>query len=816
MATPAISVIIPMYNAEKYIGECLDSLRAQTFHDFEVIIVDDCSDDLSRKIVEKYYLNDSEQKYILIRRQKNSGNFGYTARNRGLSYAKGEYVFFLDADNMITSTALEELYTSAKKFNADVVYTGAYYQYTIDKNSELKLDNEKGIVAEQKLTTNEPHKLLENLLINDGFFWTAWTKFVRRQFLIENDIIFYEPRFGGDYIWTIELLCCAKRFVRIPNAVYLRRCDYETSVSGAKSLPEIQIRTWNTAFLEVTRALFDLLSKRDVFRINPSYCYFAQKRFFEFCFGRNLEARNQFKPEEIYKILEREFGNNDAFEMMGKFFLTFVDSQQKEINSLKDKKEPAAAVPKISVVVPLYNAEKYIGECLDSLLLQTFQDFEVIVVDDCSTDNSMEVVKSYVSKFNGRLKYSSTKVNSGGGGYIPRNIGIGLSCGKYICFVDADDFILLTALETLYKAAESHKADVVYTGSRYLLTAPNEIIKQDCDKKNETTLVVDEPDKNLDLFFLGKCHHTPYQKFCRRDFLIENNIFFPEIITYGDSLWTIHVFACSKRFLKIPDTLYFYRENFNSITLNKGLPEKQICYRARAFLLAMNAFLTLSKKINLQEKNLMYLFLFMKNVLNNYLKRTADAGSSLSTDEIFEALYSNFSEKNNSPDWMMPFFFTFVDEERRAKDYHSDIVNNFKQYFTARLDIQLTGSDAGDFQILSVSDDKAAVQKPAWLQKNGIGYVIQSYAGKMEIVAKATGSGKCILKLKGIFVRDPEDKSKHIPYWIDFTKFLVNEQIIFDKLTPAWHDKPYSYNMKVTAGDEIKIQVEWLPHRSNT
>ena len=212
----------------------------------------------------------------------------------------------------------------------------------------------------------------------------------------------------------------------------------------------------------------------------------------------------------------------------------------------------------------------------------------------------------------------------------------------------------------------------------------------------------------------------------------------------------------------------------------------------------------------------MYLFLFMKNVLNNYLKRTADAGSSLSTDEIFEALYSNFSEKNNSPDWMMPFFFTFVDEERRAKDYHSDIVNNFKQYFTARLDIQLTGSDAGDFQILSVSDDKAAVQKPAWLQKNGIGYVIQSYAGKMEIVAKATGSGKCILKLKGIFVRDPEDKSKHIPYWIDFTKFLVNEQIIFDKLTPAWHDKPYSYNMKVTAGDEIKIQVEWLPHRSNT
>ena len=80
------------------------------------------------------------------------------------------------------------------------------------------------------------------------------------------------------------------------------------------------------------------------------------------------------------------------------------------------------ACPAVSVIIPMYNAEKYIGECLESLLLQTFQDFEVIVVDDCSTDNSFSIVESYIPKFDGRLKLTKTEKNSGGGGYVPRNI----------------------------------------------------------------------------------------------------------------------------------------------------------------------------------------------------------------------------------------------------------------------------------------------------------------------------------------------------------------------------------------------------------
>ena len=88
-------------------------------------------------------------------------------------------------------------------------------------------------------------------------------------------------------------------------------------------------------------------------------------------------------------------------------------------------------IPAISVIIPMYNSEKYIAECLNSILVQTFQNFEVIVVDDCSTDNSVEIAKSYEEKFDGRLKIFKTKKNSNGGGYVPRNLGLNLSCGKY-------------------------------------------------------------------------------------------------------------------------------------------------------------------------------------------------------------------------------------------------------------------------------------------------------------------------------------------------------------------------------------------------
>jgi len=94
--------------------------------------------------------------------------------------------------------------------------------------------------------------------------------------------------------------------------------------------------------------------------------------------------------------------------------------------------------------------------------------------------------------------------------------------------------------------------------------------------------------------------------------------------------------------------------------------------------------------------------------------------------------------------------------------------------------------------------------------------VIHSCAGKLKVVAKAFVPGQIRLNLLGLDVRNPDDNTERIPYWIDYTKLTVNGAVIFDELTPAWHDKSYRHRIDVAADEEFTIEVEWLPHRSDT
>ena len=135
---------------------------------------------------------------------------------------------------------------------------------------------------------------------------------------------------------------------------------------------------------------------------------------------------------------------------------------------MKIRNAPPQSTYAISVVIPMYNAEKYIGECLTSLANQTFQDFDVTVVDDCSTDNSRAVVNKFLDTFGGgRLKLKKLSKNSGYPG-LPRNSALDMVRGKYVYFLDSDDFLSETAFEELYTVAEKFNADVVH-GEKYFV-----------------------------------------------------------------------------------------------------------------------------------------------------------------------------------------------------------------------------------------------------------------------------------------------------------------------------------------------------------
>ena len=228
---------------------------------------------------------------------------------------------------------------------------------------------------------------------------------------------------------------------------------------------------------------------------------------------------------------------------------------------------------KVSVIIPLYNAEKYFPVCLESLLIQTCADFEVIVVDDCSTDNSCAVAESYLERFDGRLKIISLPTNTGNAS-IPRNEGLRFSRGDYVFFMDNDDLLVDNALETLYNLAINARADVVYmeqgficgeekNGSEKLTrvswTPPKFV-------QNKIVMETDNISERLNLFLDLIYGVTPWTKFLRRDFLIANKIDFPHVKIAEDVLWSFKITCLAENFLRIPNPLYVWRSVHNSLS----------------------------------------------------------------------------------------------------------------------------------------------------------------------------------------------------------------------------------------------------------
>ena len=194
-----------------------------------------------------------------------------------------------------------------------------------------------------------------------------------------------------------------------------------------------------------------------------------------------------------------------------------------------------SALPAVSVIIPLYNAERYVGECLDSLLAQTFKNFEVIIVNDCSTDDSRAVVESYAPKFDGRLKLAQMAKNSGSGS-LPRNKGLYLSRGEFIYNMDNDDALTPTALEELYTLAKRHNVDFVYCERYYV--ADVRLENRELTSFHKT--LVDKPTvetPRLPECLMNKLWVTPWTKLIKRKLLIENQIFFSNIIR-DDTIWT--------------------------------------------------------------------------------------------------------------------------------------------------------------------------------------------------------------------------------------------------------------------------------------
>ena len=231
---------------------------------------------------------------------------------------------------------------------------------------------------------------------------------------------------------------------------------------------------------------------------------------------------------------------------------------------------------KISVIIPCYNAEKFIRQCLISILASKFTDYEVIIVDDCSTDKTLAEVKNISEHFGERLKIISTKKNSGGAG-IPRNIGIKNSVGKYITFVDNDDMIFPTTLQNFFDVAENFNADVVHTEKTFIFNDFGDgkfnradLLLQSDEPHDSFVEEVTAETKNLseriDKYIEGKFFWLPWGKFYRRDFLLENKIDFPQIKFSEDMIFCFKCMCLAENYIRVPFAANIHRVRANSVS----------------------------------------------------------------------------------------------------------------------------------------------------------------------------------------------------------------------------------------------------------
>ncbi len=199
---------------------------------------------------------------------------------------------------------------------------------------------------------------------------------------------------------------------------------------------------------------------------------------------------------------------------------------------------------KVSVIVPVYNVEKFIDKCLNSLVKQSLKEIEIIVVNDGSPDNSQKIIDKYVKKYPDKIK-SYIKENGGQGS--ARNYGLKKASGEYIGYVDSDDFVEKDMYKKLYNKAKENNYDIVVCG--------NYNVSEDYQNKNIDAFI-NNYNTDLENIFFGKM--AVWNKIYKRDILIKNKLEFKEKVWYEDLAFTLKAIMNSNTFAFIDEPLYDY------------------------------------------------------------------------------------------------------------------------------------------------------------------------------------------------------------------------------------------------------------------
>ena len=526
-----ISIIIPVFNDELHISDCLSSiLEKQNALDIEVICVNDGSTDRSEEILAQYA---EKYKNLYVFKQEHRGLSN--ARNNGLLKARGKYVYFVDSDDIVADDMLSQAFLICEEKNLDVLFfsfesfgdnPAICEKYAKHINGPKRIHNyDENVISGKKM-----HDIFWK---NNEYYPMVWLQLVRRDFLSNNRISFDDGMIYEDNLYTFKVLYHAERTMCKNEVWYYKRIREDSITTNPESVHSVF--SFLHTYLSMINYIYPVKNVQETFKaINKI---------------SSLQLSYGLMLKDIYKTTVRRY-------------LRLSESQRKELYEVCDLYEMAVLsilCKKVSVIVPVYNTENFVGDCIRSIQAQTVQNLEIIIVDDGSTDRSADIIHNMMLE-DDRIKYFYQK-NSGSG--TARNLGMSNASGDYISFLDSDDYYFENdALQKMLIACECN--DVQICGSYRIENKngtyiPTNFLRQWGDISQEG-IVVEFIDYQNDFFYQSYIY--------RRNLIIDNNLSFPTYRRYQDPPFLLKAMDIAKKFCVIPVILHCYRKGHQNYAGN--------------------------------------------------------------------------------------------------------------------------------------------------------------------------------------------------------------------------------------------------------
>lgn len=496
MKNKKISVIVAVYNTEKYVGKCLNSLLNQTYQNLEIIVVEDGSTDNSKKVLEKYSNND---KIKLIYNKKNSG-LSYS-RNIGLENATGDYIGYIDSDDYV-----------------DLDYYEKLMQAIIDNKAEIAICDMKILYEETNMEVisrccNSEEFNIYNV-VNNGLAASACNKLFKKELISKYK--FAEGKVNEDIAVVIPTLVSAKKIAYANTYYYYvqrggsiqnsgfsdKRFDIfygvKTTLERIKDNKDYESLKDAIVYNQLVVLLLYVIPKEKNWKRRKEILKKYNELVTEYQIRQNhifwTFLQNCGKKHQIYYKMLFKF-NCEGHYFMSNTLISLYDllsiilkhkkviEEKIDMNDLvvlaKNQKELPDEDIRISVIVPNYNYAKFMYQRIYSILRQNYKLYELIILDDCSKDNSKEVIDDICDNLKDYINIKSVyNTTNSGSAFKQWKKGMELAKGDYVWIAEADDYCEAKLLRTLVKPVKKDKNIMIsYSDTAFIDTFGNVTLK---------------------------------------------------------------------------------------------------------------------------------------------------------------------------------------------------------------------------------------------------------------------------------------------------------------------------------------------------